>query len=593
MSADNKQIWLPRDLPDGRALVEEGRRLGGTVKVGRSLLCQKYGVRNEIEYKKKMRAEGRLMRSLNIGLNTWRETAEGLRRIHEGCEERGFRVDRYQMQLDRRMGLPPEMWEKAPAETGPLLRTRDDWMEVSQAAPIQPQLGDMMIGSPMSVSNAMHALEAGVNYIGNMSQFAWKYPGWPGTETDQMVEMTKALGLMASKRDDGCIFQSYLEDGYPAQFKDYCSYIGWVMFERYLITDVVGANLSIGYGGLTHDPIMKAAVILAIEELTPPELCNSFYHCNTTAQTKTVDNNYAVVSIDDLFIALAIRKSNSGAAMLSIPVTEAIRIPTWQEVVQVQTIAERTIAYAGNLGETIDWGYFEAIKEKLLAGGRRYFDNIMNGLQELKVDLRDPLQILMAIRSLGGVEIENRWGVGELPKDNTEIYHPVFPTDTFKDYETYRSGVRNYFSGLGDKVDQRQRVIVGSTDIHEYAMLLAVDALRELGISPIVAGTSVDPDEFADLALETDASAILISTHNGMALTYAQHLLGELKKREIAIPVGIGGTLNQDFEGEPAPLDVTDKLSEMGLIVCAQINDLLEIVKRPGSNSMNAEGWLS
>lgn len=588
MSEHKKQFRLPRDLPDGRALVEEGRKLGADIKLGRSLLCQKYGVANEIEYKKKMRAEGRLMRSLNIGLNTWRETADGLRRIHEACEERGFRVDRYQMQLDRRMGLPPELWQQAPKETGPLLETKDDWMEVSQAAPIQPQLGDMMIGSPMSVHNATRALEAGVNYVGNMSQIGWKYPGWKGTETEQMAETTKALGIMASKRADGCIFQSYLEDGYPAQFKDYCSYIGWVMFERYLITEVVGANLSIAYGGLTHDPIMKAALILAIEELTPEEVCNSFFHCNTTAQTKTVDNNYAVVSIDDLYIALAIMRSNSGAAMLSIPVTEAIRIPTWQEVVQVQTMAERTIVYAKHLQGTIDWGMFDGLKEKLLNGGRRFYDNVMNGLQELKVDLRDPLQILMSIRSMGGLEIENRWGIGELPRKAGETYKPIFPTDTFKDYEKYRSDVRSYFSGFDGKVDQKQRVIVGSTDIHEYAMLLAVDALRELGISPVIAGTSVDPDELADLALETNAAAILVSTHNGMALTYAEHLIRELRKREIQIPVGIGGTLNQDFEGEPAPLDVTDKLADMGLVVCTQINDLLGVVGKNLPAAMNA-----
>jgi methylmalonyl-CoA mutase cobalamin-binding subunit len=282
------------------------------------------------------------------------------------------------------------------------------------------------------------------------------------------------------------------------------------------------------------------------------------------------------------------KRANSGAAMLSIPVTEAIRIPTWQEVVQVQTMAERTAIYAGELGETIDWGFFDAIKDKLLKGGRRYFDSVLNGLQELKVDIEDPLQILMAIRSLGGVEIENRWGIGELPKDASETYKPIYPTDTFQDYERYRADVRQHFQGFEGKVDQRQRVIVGSTDVHEYAMLLTVDALRELGINPIVAGTSVDPDELADLALETSAGAILISTHNGMALTYAQHLLGELKKRELAVPIGIGGTLNQDFDGEPAPLDVTAQLSEMGLHVCTQINDLLQVVRRPGSNSMNA-----
>ena len=81
MSEHKKPVRLPPDLPDGRALVEEGRKLGADIKLGRSLLCQKYGVANEIEYKKKMRAEGRLMRSLNIGLNPGRETAAELLRM--------------------------------------------------------------------------------------------------------------------------------------------------------------------------------------------------------------------------------------------------------------------------------------------------------------------------------------------------------------------------------------------------------------------------------------------------------------------------------------------------------------------------------
>ena len=52
-AVDKKQFRLPSEMPDGRALVEEGRKLGQQIKLGRSLLCQKYGVANEIEYKKK------------------------------------------------------------------------------------------------------------------------------------------------------------------------------------------------------------------------------------------------------------------------------------------------------------------------------------------------------------------------------------------------------------------------------------------------------------------------------------------------------------------------------------------------------------
>lgn len=571
--------FLPTDCPDGRALLEQGRCIGDDVTPGVSLLCQTHGVRSEVEYKRKMVAEGRIMASMNIGMQTWAETERALEQIWEASNERGFRIDRYQMQLDRRMGLPPELWQKAAKETGPMLETPRDWWATAHTVPIQPQLGDMMIGSPMSVSNARNALEAGVNYIGNMSQFAWKYPGWPGDDVEQMGEMVKALGLMASKRDDDAMMQSYLEDGYCAQFKDYCSYIGWALFERYLIDQVVGARLSIAYGGLSHNPVTKAAMVLALEEIKPAETVNSFYHCNTTVYSPEVDENFAVLSVDDLYLMLAQQRSGSGAAILSIPVTEALRVPTWEEIVQVQTVARRIANDCGRLAESFNWPYIEALSARMVEGGRRFYANILQGLEEMGVDMNDPMQLLLTIRRMGGTAIENRWGVGELPIDDTKLYVPEIPTDTYLDFVERRNTAKSVFgsAALADGKD-KIRLVVGSTDIHEYAMFLIVEGLQSIGIEPVVAGTSVDPDEFADLALEAGADAILVSTHNGMALTYAQHLQREIAERKLDIPIAMGGTLNQDVEGEPAPIDVKDDLHKLGIHVCTDVTDLLQVI---------------
>jgi methylmalonyl-CoA mutase cobalamin-binding subunit len=571
--------YLPQDCPDGRALLEEGRRLGDDVTMGVSLLCSTHGVRSEVEYKKKMIEEGRIMASMNIGMQTWAETARALEMIWDESERRGFRIDRYQMQLDRRMGLPPELWDKAAKETGPMLETRDDWWATAHTVPIQPQLGDMMIGSPMSVSNARNALESGVTYIGNMSQFAWKYPGWPGDDVEQMAEMVKALGLMASKRDDDAMMQSYLEDGFCAQFKDYCSYIGWALFERYLIDEVVGARLSIAYGGLTHNPVTKAAVVLALEAIKPEGTCNSFYHCNTTAYSPEIDENFAVLSIDDLYLMLAQARTKSGAAVLSIPVTEALRVPSWEEIVQVQTVARRVAAETDRLMESFNWPYIEDLRDRMIEGGRRFFENIMQGLPDLGVDMSDPMQILITIRRMGGTAIENRWGVGGLPVSDTEIYQPKIPADTYLDFVDGRARVKSMFASASIEAADEIRLVVGSTDIHEYAMFLIVEALQSLGIEPVVAGTSVDPDEFADLAIEAGATAILVSTHNGMALTYAKQLIKEAAERRLSIPIAMGGTLNQDIEGEPTPIDVKEDLKDLGIRVCADVSDLLDVIR--------------
>ncbi len=572
------EAYLPQDCPDGLALLEEGRRLGDDVTVGRSLLCETHGVRSEVEYKKKMVEEGRLMTSLNIGMQTWADTARAFEKIWDESDRRGFRIDRYQMQMDRRMGLPPELWDRAAKETGPMLETKEDWYATAHTVPIQPQLGDMMIGSPMSVSNARNALEAGVNYIGNMSQFAWKYPGWPGDDVEQMAEMVKALGLMAAKRDDDAMMQSYLEDGYPATFKDYCSYIGWALFERYLIDDVIGARLSIAYGGLTHNPVSKTAVILALEKIKPEGTYNSFYHCNTTAHSPEIDENFAVVSIDDLYIMLAQLKTKSGAATLSIPVTEALRVPSWEEIVQVQTVAHRVARDAPRLMESFNWDHIEAISERMIDGGRRFYANILEGLTDLGVDMRDPMQLLLTIRRMGAATIENRWGVGELPISDAEMYVPEVPTDTYLDYVERRSRVKKIFSSAGIPKKEQIRLVVGSTDIHEYAMFLIVEGLTMAGIQPVVAGTSVDPDEFADLALEAGATAILVSTHNGMALTYARQLHDEVVARDLDVTIAMGGTLNQDVDGESTPVDVKDDLRAMGVHVCSDVSDLLNLI---------------
>lgn len=579
---------LPNDLPDGRELLAVGEELGQRITVGRSLLSEQFNVSGELEYKQKMIDEGRVMTTLNIGLQTWADTARALEAIHAETERRGFRIDRFQMQMDRRMGLPSHLRAKAAKETGPLLESDADWYQTTHTVPIQPGLGDMMIGSPMSVENARQALTVGVTYIGNMSQFNWKYPSWGGTDVDQMVEMTKALGLMASKVDDGATMQSYLDDGFPAQFSDYCSYVGWAMFERHIVEQVTGGRLAISYGGLTHDPVMKTAVSMALEEITPEGTCNPFYHCNTTRYTTDIDTNYGILGVDMLYLLLTQRKYRTGAAVLPIPVTEAIRIPSWQEIVEVHAITRRVADYVDDVIDVVEWARLEAIRDQLIEGGKRFCDSLLTGLEDLGTDVDDPLQLLLSVRRLGAVEIEHRFGVGTPATDPEGDYSPIIPTDTMKDFVTNRLAVHSHFATRRVAEDSDHRLVVASTDVHEYAMRLVSEAVAALGIDGTIAGTSVDPDELADLALEAGATAVLVSTHNGMALTYAKQLLRELQTRQLDIKVFFGGTLNQDLPDSDTPIDVRDDLRELGIIVCEDVIDIawgLGVEVAPASNS--------
>jgi methylmalonyl-CoA mutase cobalamin-binding subunit len=87
---------------------------------------------------------------------------------------------------------------------------------------------------------------------------------------------------------------------------------------------------------------------------------------------------------------------------------------------------------------------------------------------------------------------------------------------------------------------------------------------REAGAETFYLGAEKDPDQIVEKASEIEAEAILISTHNGMALDYATQLKAELEGRKLNIPVVMGGVLNQKVEGQALPADVTQNLKQLG-----------------------------
>ncbi len=65
--------------------------------------------------------------------------------------------------------------------------------------------------------------------------------------------------------------------------------------------------------------------------------------------------------------------------------------------------------------------------------------------------------------------------------------------------------------------------------------------------------------------------AVLISTHNGMALEYAARLKKVITTMDQSIPIIMGGVLNQKYEDKALPIDVSKELTQLGLTPCAQL----------------------
>jgi hypothetical protein len=58
---------------------------------------------------------------------------------------------------------------------------------------------------------------------------------------------------------------------------------------------------------------------------------------------------------------------------------------------------------------------------------------------------------------------------------------------------------------------------------------------------------------------------------NGVALDYARRLKAELRKHQAEIPVLMGGVLNQKFEDQALPVDVTQSIKELGMYPCVAL----------------------
>jgi methylmalonyl-CoA mutase cobalamin-binding domain/chain len=515
---------------------------------------------------------------MNIGLATWADTREALNLIHEDALRRGVRPpDRFNLLAERRMGLPKDMRGEAPQETGPALWSDQDWWELAHTVPIQPEAADNMIGGPGSVENAIDALRVGITHIGVLSQYCWRWPYWDD-DISQTMATLKAGGLLSAFRAEGVCFDSYLEDGYPGVFHDYANYVGWSMLERYVSEELIGAAYSCSWGGLTQDPVIKSAVTLALHEVNPDRVPAGFVQGDTIGLTPDFDSNMASVSTDVLFMKMIDRRYRLGGAPIAVPVTETERIPSWQEVATVQTISRRLEEYIPLVDPVVDWSRIEAMRDELVRGGRAFFDSAIGGLSGAGIDVRDPAQMLLVIKRLGSNRCEELFGAGEPDEAFPRGRRPVLETDLVKSTMLERERLLEELRGRGQEEAIRgMKVLVTSTDVHEFAEFLLASALSAVGSEVIDFGINRDPEDIVKAVIETDADAVVVTTHNGVARSFGRRLISELAGAQAEpVPVFMGGVLNEDVDGSEIPIDVRADLNATGIETPGTIDRLVD-----------------
>ncbi len=565
------------ELPEADGLIAEGARLAGSVGVGDCPFLSEHGVPSEIAYKERRMAAGAIMFHAQVGYRDPAKSRRAYGEIHERLAAAGHGVDRYGICLDWSMGYPAARRGGMGRGTGLILEEPEDFAALTRMAPVAPHFGDFVIGTPAALDNTAAALAAGSTAIGNLGQyFTFRLPHWDDDVTTT-AETVKALALAAAQPVD-ILIHSNLDDGFAALFCDLACALGAVLIEQYIIEDLIGGCIGHCFGHTYSDPLSRIAFQRALVEVSNGP--GTMVYGNTTSFTADHAANYASLAGYLMADVCAQRTRPSGHALNPVPVSEAERIPEIDEIVDAHLFANRLVEWTDKLLPHFDLEGAEEQGVRIVEGGRRFRDDVLAGLAEAGIDTGDPFEMLLAVKRIGARRLEELFGPGAEDASQPRGRTPVVQSSVVGEL---RADAARRLEGLGEVAARAIRAAgltgcVASSDVHEYGKMLIESVLGALGVRVADGGVSVDPETLAERAGESGADFIALGTYNGVALDYLKRLLAEMDGRGLAVPVFIGGRLNQipDDSNTSLPVDVGAELEAAGAVVCRDYRDLFE-----------------
>ena len=298
---------------------------------------------------------------------------------------------------------------------------------------------------------------------------------------------------------------------------------------------------------------------------------------NTTVYGSDEVDNYVRLAGYLLVDLLAQRTRPSGHAVNPVPVTEALRIPEIEEIINAHRFALQLIDESEKLEPLFDLDAADTIAQQIERGAERFCQSILAGLGEAGIDVRNPFEMLLSLRRLGAHTLERRYGPGEPGPDGEP--RPLVKSSTLQGLEEQ---AERCLSTLTSEELQAIRnsglsCCLATTDVHEYGKILVASVLKGLGVRIIDGGVSTDPDIIVKVAVGEKADFIALSTYNGVALDYIQRLCGVMEDQRLAVPVFIGGKLNQVLADskDSLPVDVTEDLESRGAVACQRVEDMV------------------
>ncbi len=551
----------------GAQLIAEGRAAAPAPAPPTAFL-RANNARSEVEFKRHCRDSGRLMYHMHVGHSTWAATEAALVEVHAAMVDAGYTVDRFGLALDRAMGVPEQQRHLALKETGPRIEP-DEWKRLGEAAPIQPHLGDHMIGFPAGFQNTLRALAAGVNTIGNVGQYT-AYDLLGGSDEILVTEETvRAIAAIGALRDHGALAHSNLEDGSATQASHFGAYVGWAALELYVVEDLIGARLAHCFGNTIQRPDSRAVVHFALDDLRGRDSIGSMIYGNTVDHRPGDRvHNVAVVSAQlTCDIALQLQRP-TGHAINPVPLTEAERIPSAAEIVESHLLAREIEREVRKSGDLYDWKRLERLGAVTAAYAIEFRDRALAALSDEGVDVADAAQMLLALRRTTMPDLERRVDLAA-PPDVAEL-------------EPWKaSHVRDLAARLNAGAPRLDgvRVVLAVLEVHDLVRDALARVLPNAGAEVILLGSNAPIDSIVRAASEEDADAVVLGVYNGNALALGEHLANAARTEQWGGKIYMGGILNQDM-GNGLPIDARPALEALGVCCVDDVEELLGLLAR-------------
>lgn len=557
---------IPKDVPDGKKLVEEGVKIGEKVAFGESLFLKEKGYETYDAYRETLIKEGKVNWQILMGLGTLEDEIEGIKKAYEYGKETGLEFSAVQHVTDQLSCLPESYREGAPSSTAFMVETSRDRERCMEAAALQQIFEDHTLSCPNSLETTTAALRASSPRVGILSQFIWDYYGFTD-DLKRYSDMMKSIGMVKAHGDKGISIDTFMDDGIPSYFIDCVSYVGYALLEDYIITDLCQAPLTVAYGGLLSEAKPRICVGLAIDKCLSKNgrKALSYINSSTNWQWETnMTSNYGPSAIEMFLQILVEKKYKLGWQINPVSISEKVTVPTLQDLLDIVSVGMRTEAFADDWEGLINFKTLEDMRDKMAEEGTKWFENVLAYFKEAGVDIENPLEMIMVLKKFNYPKLEE---IGHSTTQTGQMLIPFFPTVLGRQTADLRDEIIKDLKAKNLKNPlEGKKIVCISADGHSYGLVLIDGVFKAMGAEVINGGVNITtPAILLDLADEEDANIICISAHNGQALEYSKQVMELAEKREKKYHIYMGGILKAILPGDSEPSDVTAQVNEVGV----------------------------